>query len=170
MKRYLAAASAAMLSFALAGPIAAQDLGLMQLQDNARTTMAQLNMDPSKVAMIDVLTLEELTRIQGLSSGLSPSERAAQIDVVLRDADERIAEGGAVIPRGPKGDINAADLDGIDDIRHGVRAEIAELGMNSDIDVDTLTEDQLMRIHLITQSVSNEAEQKMQIEKIVTDN
>ncbi|MBP7240722.1 hypothetical protein [Amaricoccus sp.] len=167
MKRYLAAASAAMISLALAAPVAAEDLALKQLQDSAMTSMAQLNMDTS---MVDVLTLEELTRIQGLTSGaLSPSEKVAQIEAVLRDADERIATGGAVIPSGPPGDITTGDLDGITDIRHGVRAEIAKLGMNSEVDVDTLTDDQLMRIHLVTQSVSNEGAQKMQIEKIVTD-
>lgn len=165
MKRYLAAASAAMISLALAAPVAAEDLGLKQLQDSAISGMAQLNMDTS---MVDVLTLEELTRINSFTSGdLAPNEKKANIETVLRDADERIAAGGAVVPSGPPGDLNASDLEGIADIRHNVRAEIAELGMNTEIDVDTLTNDQLMQIHLITQNVSNEGEQRMQIEKIV---
>lgn len=169
MNRLLAAASAAMISLALTTPVLhAEDLGLKQLQDTATQQMAKLNMDAS---MVDVLTLEELTRIQGFTSGdLADSEKVAHIETVLREAGARIAAGGAVVPRGAPGDLTAADLEGVADIRHSVRADVARLGMNADIDVDALSNDQLMRIHLITQGVANEAEQKMQIEKIVTEN
>lgn len=165
MKRYLAAASAAMISLALASPISAQDLGLKQLQDSAVSSMAQLNMDTS---MVDVLTLEELTRIQGITSGdFAPNEKVAHIETVLREADERIAAGGAVVPSGPAGDLNMGDLDSTTDIRHSVRAEIAELGLNGEIDVDALSDDQVMQIHLITQNTSNTSEQRVQIQNIV---
>lgn len=169
MNRLLAAASAAMISLALTAPVLhAEDLGLKQLQDTATQQMAKLNMDTS---MVDMLTLDELTRVQAFLSGNSTnSQKVAHIQTVLRDADERIAAGGAVVPKGATGDLTTEDLEAVTDIRQSVRTEIAELGMNSTIDVDALSEDQLMRVHLIAQTVSNEGERKMQIEKIVMEN
>jgi hypothetical protein len=86
---------------------------------------------------------------------------------VLRTAEERIAAGGAVAPTGAVGDIQASDLEGIDDIRHSVRAEIAELGLNTEIDVDQLTNDQLMQVHSTTQRNMNESEKKMAIRTLL---
>lgn len=168
MKRLLMAASAAALSLTLAAPaLHAQDLGLKQLQDSASTNMAKLGMQTD---MVPVLTLDELAQIQAITgSGDSTQGQKDRVETVLRSAEERIADGGAVIPTGPKGDINAADLEGIDDIRHSVRADIAQMGMNSEIDVDRLTNDQLMRIHLISQSNAASSEKKMQIEKIAAE-
>lgn len=169
MKRFLATASAALLSLALTAPVlTAQDLGLKQLQDSAMTNMAKLGMDTS---MVDVLTLDELAQVQAItSSGESQQSQKGRLDTVLRTAEERIAAGGAVTPTGPVGDIQASDLEGIDDVRHSVRAEIAKLGLNSEIDVDKLTNDQLMQIHLTTQNSSNDSEKKMQIRTLVAPN
>lgn len=170
MKRLLLAASAAALSFALTAPSLSaqdQDLGLMQLQDSAVSNMAKLNMSTE---MVPVLTLDELARIQAITnSGGSEQSQKDRIDTVLRGAEERIADGGAVVPTGPAGDVSASSLEGIADIRHSVRADIAQMGMNSEIDVDRLTDDQLMRIHLISQSDIAESAKKMQIEKIATE-
>jgi hypothetical protein len=166
MNRIFATASAALLALAMTAPaLSAQDLGLRQLQDSASSSMAKLGMDTS---MVEVLTLDELAQVQAItSSGGSTQSQKDRLDTVLRTAEERIAAGGAVAPTGAAGDIQASDLEGIEDIRHSVRAEIAELGLNSEIDVDKLTNDQLMQIHLTTQNNSNESEQKMQIRKLV---
>lgn len=167
MKRLLLAASAAVLSLSLAAPAAtAQDLGLQQLQDSAVSNMAKLNMSTE---MVPVLTLDELAQIQAITnSGGSEQSQKDRIDTVLRSAEERIADGGAVTPTGPAGDVSAADMEAITDIRESVRTSVAQMGMNAEVDVDQLTNDQLMQIHLISQGEGSESAKKMQIEKIVT--
>ena len=166
MNRIFATASAALLALALTTPaVTAQDLGLKQLQDSAVSSMAKLGMDTS---MVEVLTLDELAQVQAITnSGESEQSQKGRIDTVLRTAEERIATGGAVVPTGPVGDIQASDLEGIDDVRHSVRAEIAELGLNSEVDVDQLTNDQLMQINLTVQRSANESEKKMAIRKLL---
>lgn len=166
MNRIFATASAALLALALTAPaLSAQDLGLKQLQDSAVSSMAKLGMDTS---MVEVLTLDELAQVQAITnSGESEQSQKGRIDTVLRTAEERIATGGAVVPTGPVGDIQASDLEGIDDVRHSVRAEIAELGLNSEVDVDQLTNDQLMQINLTVQRSANESEKKMAIRKLL---
>ena len=166
MKRLSLAASALALSLGLAAPaLHAQDLGLKQLQDSAVSNMAKLGMSTE---MVPMLTLDELTQVQAITnSGGSEQAQKDRLGTVLRDAEDRIAAGGAVVPQGAAGDISAADLEAIADVRHNVRAGIAQLGMNSEIDVDKLTNDQLMRIQLVTQSNTAESEKKMQIQKIV---
>lgn len=166
MNRIFATASAALLALALTAPgLSAQDLGLKQLQDSAVSSMAKLGMDTS---MVEVLTLDELAQVQAITnSGESEQSQKGRIDTVLRTAEERIATGGAVVPTGPAGDIQASDLEGIDDVRHSVRAEIAELGLNSEVDVDQLTNDQLMQINLTVQRSANESEKKMAIRKLL---
>lgn len=169
MSRLVATASAAFLALCLTAPAPnAQDLGLKQLQDSAVSAMAKLGMD---TGMVPMLTLDELAQVQAITnSGGSEQSQKDRLGTVLRTAEERIADGGAVVPQGPAGDVNAANLEGIADIRHSVRAEIAEMGMNQTVDVDRLTDDQLMRIHLMSQSQMSDGEKKMQIEKIVAGN
>ena len=166
MNRIFATASAALLALALTAPgLSAQDLGLKQLQDSAVSSMAKLGMDTS---MVEVLTLDELAQVQAITnSGESEQSQKGRLDTVLRTAEERIATGGAVVPTGPVGDIQASDLEGIDDVRHSVRAEIAELGLNTEVDVDQLTNDQLMQINLTVQRSANESEKKMAIRKLL---
>ena len=108
--RMLSAVSAAALSLSLmtGAAFAQDDLALKQLQDSATSSMAQLNMDTS---MVDMLTLEELTRIQATTSGtVADNAKVQQIETILRDADARIAAGGAVVPEGPVGDLTTDDL------------------------------------------------------------
>jgi hypothetical protein len=166
MNRIFATASAALIALAMTAPtLSAQDLGLKQLQDSASSNMAKLGMDTS---MVEVLTLDELAQIQAITnSGGSTESQKGRLDTVLRTAEERIAAGGAVAPTGAVGDIQASDLEGIDDIRHSVRAEIAELGLNTEIDVDQLTNDQLMQVHSTTQRNMNESEKKMAIRTLL---
>lgn len=169
MNRIFATASAALLSLALTAPaLTAQELGLKQLQDSAVSNMAKLGMDTS---MVEVLTLDELAQIQAITnSGESEQSQKGRLDTVLRTAEERIADGGAVVPTGPAGDIQASDLEGIDDVRNSVRAEIAELGLNTEIDVDKLTNDQLMQVNLTLQQSANESEKKMKVRKLLETN
>lgn len=166
MNRIFATASAALLALALTAPaLSAQDLGLKQLQDSAVSSMAKLGMDTS---MVDVLTLDELAQVQAITnSGESEQSQKGRLDTVLRTAEERIATGGAVVPTGPVGDIQASDLEGIDDVRHSVRAEIAELGLNTEVDVDQLTNDQLMQVNLTLQQSANESEKKMKVRELL---
>ncbi|PJN95966.1 hypothetical protein CNY89_05355 [Amaricoccus sp. HAR-UPW-R2A-40] len=166
MNRIFATASAALLALALTAPaLTAQDLGLKQLQDSAVSNMAKLGMDTS---MVEVLTLDELAQIQAITnSGESEQSQKGRLDTVLRTAEERIATGGAVVPTGPAGDIQASDLEGIDDVRHSVRAEIAELGLNTEVDVDKLTNDQLMQVNLTLQQSANESEKKMKVRELL---
>lgn len=165
MKRLILTASAVAISFALSAPVVqAQDLGLKQLQDSAVSNMVKLGMQTD---MVPMLTLDELTQVQAITnSAESEQSQKDRLGTVLRKAEDRIAAGGAVVPQGATGDINAADLEAITDIRHKVRASVAQLGLNSEIDVDMLTNDQLMRIHLVTQGSGADSEKKMQIEKI----
>jgi hypothetical protein len=169
MNRIFATASAALLAVALTAPaLSAQDLGLKQLQDSAMSNMAKLGMDTS---MVEVLTLDELAQVQAITnSSESEESQKGRIDTVLRTAEERIAEGGAVVPTGPVGDIQASDLEGIDDVRNSVRAEIAELGLNTEIDVDKLTNDQLMQVNLTLQQSANESEKRMKVRTLLESN
>ncbi len=160
------AVSAAALSLSLlSGAAFAQELGLKQLQDSATAAMVQLNMD---TAMVDALTLDELARIQGItSSTYSETSKVRKIETVLRAADERIAAGGAVAPTGAVGDITNDDLDGDQVVKANVGVFVAQLGLNDQIDVDTLTTDQLLQLQLIQQSGDGDASQRMRVENLL---
>ena len=127
--------------------------------------MSQLNMDTS---MVDFLTLEELTRIQGATSGTTTDSAKVQaIETILRDADARIAAGGSVVPSGPVGDITNEDLAGDQVVKANVGAYIAQLGLNDRIDVNTLTTEQLLQVQLVQQSSEGDAEQRMKVEQLI---
>lgn len=164
--RMLSAVSAAALSLSvLSGVAFAQDLGLKQLQDSQTSAMAQLNMDTS---MVDSLTLEELTRIQGVTSGTTAeNSKVLAIETILRDADARIAAGGAVVPTGTLGDITTEDLAGDMVVKANVGAYIAQLGLNDQIDVEALSTDQLLQVQLIQGSSEGEAQQRMKVEQLL---
>lgn len=165
--RLVTAASATALSIALmAGGAFAQDLGLKQLQDQATTTFAQLSLDTSK---IDQLTLDELTRIQSVSvSSGTPDTKVQRIETILREADERIAAGGAVTPSGPAGDITADDLEGDMVVKANVGAFLAQLGIAGDYDVEALSTDQLLQIQSIQGSNDDASVQRTRVEELLS--
>lgn len=165
--RMFAAVSAAALSLSLiSGAALAQvDLGLKQLQDSATASMSALNMDTS---MVDILTLDELARIQAVtSSQVSDNAKMQQIETIQRDADARIAAGGAVVPSGPPGDLTTEDLAADAVVKANVGAYLAQLGLSDKIDVDKLTTDQLLQVQLVQESSEGDAEKRMRIENML---
>lgn len=162
--RLLAAVSAGMLS--LSGlAIAQEDLGLKQLQDSATASLSQLNMDTS---MVDMLTLDELAQIQATSSlGIGEQAKTQRITTILRDAEARIAAGGAVTPSGPAGDITTDDLAGDKVVAANVGAFLAQLGLSDEIDVDSLTTEQLLQVQLVQESSDGDAAKRMRIENML---
>jgi len=167
LRRLLTAASAVTLSLALMAPVHAQDLGLKQLQDSAVSSLAQLGMDTS---MVERLTLEELAQIQSVTGGGDPeSVKVQRIETIFRDAEERIAAGGAVEPSGPAGDLTTQDLAGDAVVKANVGAYLAQLGLASEVDVDTLTTDELLQVQLVQGSTDSEDEQRAKIEALLAD-
>lgn len=160
--------SAAALSLALTGgAVHAQDLALKQLQDSAVSSMSKLGMD---TAMVPELTLEELTQIQSVLAGAgSDGAKTDRIDTILRDADARIAAGGAVTPTGPAGDVTPEDLEGDMVVRANVGAYIAQLGMQDEVDVDMLSTDQVLQVQSIMNSDRDEGAARMAIQQTVLD-
>lgn len=166
MKYRLFSAAAVSLSL-LASAAPAQDLGLQQLQDSATAGMSQLGMD---VSMVDVLTLEELAQIQSVTGGGDAEEtKVRRIETILRDAEARIAAGGAVVPSGPPGDVTPADLAGDRVVKANVGSFIAELGMNDEVNVDTLSTDQLLQIQLVQGTRDTDEEKRMAVERLLAD-
>lgn len=171
--RLLAAASAAVLSFTLtAGAVGAQELGMLQLQDNARQQFAQLGLDS---AIIDSMTMEELSQVQAATSiEGSEQDKIKRVNVIVADAEERLAQGGAAAqggeaaPQVAQGDASGGALDDITVIKETVRQNISRLGMTSEVDVDSLSDEQLMQIHLLGDEETSEDQQRQQIEQIVS--
>lgn len=166
--RLMTAAAAAALSLSLiGGSVSAQELGLQQLRDAATSSLAQLGMS---TAMIDTLTLDELARIQAATSG-SSTEAATreQVETILREAEERIAAGGAVTPTGPVGDITAGSLEGDAVVAANVSSYLAQLGMN-DVDAAALSSDQLLQIQALQPLNESDEMKRRRIEEIVGTN
>ncbi|MBA3324925.1 MAG: hypothetical protein H0T41_06540 [Rhodobacteraceae bacterium] len=158
--------SAAAVSFSLlASAASTQDLGLKQLQDSATAGMSQLGMD---VSMVEMLTLEELAQIRSITGGGDAEEtKTRRIETILRDAEGRIAAGGAVTPQGTTGDISADDLEGDMVVKANVGAFLAQLGMAEQVDVDTLTTDELLQVQLVQGTDDTMEEKRMAIEELL---
>ncbi len=163
--RMFSAVSAAAISLTLfAGAASAQDLGLQQLQDTATMSLSQLGIDTT---MIDSLTLEELTLIQGITSGSETDMvKSDRIGTVMRDAEARIAAGGAVVPTGTVGDVQASDMTSTVVLEASVGQELAKLGME-EIVVENLSDQQLMEIQNVSSGTQSEDVKKQQIELIL---
>jgi hypothetical protein len=164
--RLMQAVSAAALSLALAaGAAGAQDLGLKQLQDSATSSFAKLGLDTTP---IDTLTIEELSQIQSVSNSSDADQtKIGRIETILRDADERIATGGATEPTGVAGDVRPEDLKADLVTRENVGAYVAQLGLAEQVKVDALTTDQVSQIQLVQSSDDSVDVQRERIEEIV---
>lgn len=162
--RLFSAVSATALSLSLlAAPVFAQDLGLQQLQDAATSTLSQLNLDTS---MVESLTLEELTLIEAANStGGNDAAKVDQIETVLRNAEDRIAAGGGVVPSGPAGDVTAEDLDSLMVVKSNVQAQLAQLGVAAD--VETLSDEQLLEIQAISGGTQDDTTKKEMVETVI---
>ena len=164
--RIFSTASAAALAIALAvAPAQAEELGVQQLQDSATASLAQLGMDTS---MIGMLSLVELAQIEAVSGGGDAAQtKVARIEIILRDAEARIAAGGAVGATGATGDFGAEALAATRDLESSVAASLARLGFGADVAVGRLSAGQLGQIELVTAGGAPEAEQRAQIERIL---
>lgn len=164
MKYPFVSAAALTLSL-LASAASAQDLGLKQLQDSATAGMSQLGMD---VSMVEMLTLDELAQIQSITGGGDADDtKMRRIETILRDAEARIAAGGGVTPSGPTGDVTAEDLAGDRVVKANVGAFIAQLGINDEVNVDTLSTDQLLQVQLIQGTSDTDEEKRMAVMEAV---
>lgn len=166
--RLMTVAAAAALSLSLAGGAAsAQELGLQQLRDSAVSTLAQLGMSTE---MVDSLTLEELARIQSVTSG-SATEAAQiqQIETIMREAEERIAEGGAVEPTGTTGDITPGTLEGDRVVAANVGTFLTQIGMH-DVDVNSLSTEELLQIQSVQQTNDSDDMMRQAVEEIIGTN
>lgn len=163
--RLFSAVSAAALSFSLiAGSVSAQDLGLKQLQDTASAAMSQLGMDTT---MVDALTLDELTEIQAITSGSETNMiKTDRIGSVMRNAEERIAAGGSVVPSGPAGDVQAEDMTSTAVLEASVGQTLAQLGF-TDVDAESLSDQQLMEIQNVSSGTETEEVKTQEIERII---
>ena len=118
--------------------------------------------------MVDVLTLDELTQIQSVTGGGdSDQTKVGRIETILRDAETRIATGGAVEPTGAVGDVSADDLEGDMVVKANVGTFIAQLGLNDRIDVETLTTEQLLQVQLISESNDNDSVKRTRVEELL---
>ncbi len=164
-RKLLSAVSAAALSMSLlAGVAGAQDLGLQQLQDSARISMARVGVETD---MVDSLTLEELTRIEAVSSGTTPDNaKADQIEIILTEAEARIASGTPASAEGATGDVDVETLNSAQVLESSVGKQLSELGFN-DVDVRALTVGELIEIELITGGSYSTDQQRDQIEQIL---
>ncbi len=166
MNRLMTAVSATALSLSMiAGAAFSQELGLKQLQDSATSAMAQLNMD---TAMIESLSLDELTQIQAVSSSAgTQTSKVQRIETIMTGAEERIAAGGSVEPTAAAGDLSAEDLDGDMVVKAYVGAYLAKLGIADEVDVEAMTTDELLQVQLVQESNDGPDEQRIKIKEMM---
>lgn len=167
MKRtLLAAVSASVLSLGIVSttglPAVAQ--GVQQLQDSVSNSLAQLGMDTSNV---DMLTLRQLSEIELVVNGTSQADvKMGQIEEIMGDP----SMGGGMGMASEPAEMDMSTMSGMmgeGGLEQLVSKELAQLDIEGDIDVKTLTVGQLSEIMLVTNTGGDRELQREQIQTIL---
>lgn len=162
MKRQMfATASATILSLGLLAATPVMSQGVGQLQESVTNSIAQLGVSTENVQM---LTLQQLQEVElTLNGSDSDDVKRGRIEQIMAEAP---MAGGAAMSTETQstGMTSLADASGLQD---AVKADIAMLGIDEEVDVDMLTVGQLSRITLTMNNSDNDDQKRDQVREIL---